>query len=269
MGDTLLSWARTAARRIGHDLAANHGGPPIDRLTVTVFAASALLLCVFAYFGAASAFYRLGLDRSVMAWRPDLPEADLRLLAYGYWGAQSLILRVLAPVLVITLVLRERPSAFGLGLGETRKHLGLYVALYAFMAPLLALASTTAGFQATYPFYKPALEGGARFWVYEAAYLAQFFGVEAFFRGFLLFGLARRFGYYAILIMTIPYMMIHFGKPIGETIGAVGAGCVLGYLALKTRSVAPGVFVDCGVAFTMDFLMLGRAAGGLVPALGD
>ena len=54
----------------------------------------------------------------------------------------------------------------------------------------------------------------------------QFWSLEAFFRGFFIFGLRRRFGYYSVIIMTIPYCMIHFNKPITETLGA-GASVVL------------------------------------------
>ncbi|MEL7029055.1 MAG: CPBP family intramembrane glutamic endopeptidase, partial [Pseudomonadota bacterium] len=77
----------------------------------------------------------------------------------------------------------------------------------------------------------------------------------------------RAFGYYAIAIMTIPYAMIHFGKPMGETFGAIVAGYALGYLALKTRSVAPGIFLHCGVALTMDLLVMVRHHGGPFAAL--
>jgi membrane protease YdiL (CAAX protease family) len=82
-----------------------------------------------------------------------------------------------------------------------------------------------------------------------------------FFRGFLLFGLYRRLGYYAIPVMVIPYTMIHFGKPVPETFAAIIAGFVLGYLALKSRSVLWGWAVHWGVAITMDLMVIGREIG--------
>ncbi|CAN5522913.1 hypothetical protein BH24ACT7_BH24ACT7_14150 [soil metagenome] len=97
-------------------------------------------------------------------------------------------------------------------------------------------------------------------------YSIQFVGVEAFFRGFMTFGLARRFGWLAVPIMTVPYTMIHFAKPMPEAVAAIVAGLGLGALALRSRSWVPGVFLHVAVALTMDVLVLARAGamGGLL-----
>ena len=84
----------------------------------------------------------------------------------------------------------------------------------------------------------------------------QFFGLEFFFRGFILHGLRRALGANAIFVMIVPYCMIHFGKPMPETIGAIGAGLILGTLAMRTRSIWGGVLIHIGVAMTMDVLAL-------------
>ena len=89
----------------------------------------------------------------------------------------------------------------------------------------------------------------------------QFLGLEAFFRGFLVFGLYPRLGVYAVPVMVIPYTMIHFGKPAPETFAAVIAGFILGYLALKSRSFLWGWMLHWGVAITMDLLVIGREFG--------
>lgn len=72
----------------------------------------------------------------------------------------------------------------------------------------------------------------------------------------MVFGLEKNFGIYSIFISTIPYCMIHFGKPFPETIGAVIAGIVLGYLSLKSRSVIPGFILHCTVGVGMDLAAL-------------
>ncbi len=59
--------------------------------------------------------------------------------------------------------------------------------------------------------------------------------------------------------MTIPYCMIHFGKPMPEALGAIGAGVVLGLLSLKTRSIWLGAAIHIGVAWTMDALAIWHA----------
>jgi hypothetical protein len=60
----------------------------------------------------------------------------------------------------------------------------------------------------------------------------------------------------AIFVMIIPYCMIHYGKPMAETLGAIIAGTVLGTLAMRTRSIWGGVLIHVGVAVTMDLLAL-------------
>ena len=35
--------------------------------------------------------------------------------------------------------------------------------------------------------------------------------------------------------MIVPYCMIHYGKPLPETLGAIGAGLILGTLAMRTQ----------------------------------
>ena len=55
--------------------------------------------------------------------------------------------------------------------------------------------------------------------------------------------------------MVVPYCMIHFGKPMAETIAAIVAGIALGILSLKSKSI-PGIFIHYSVAIAMDFAAL-------------
>jgi membrane protease YdiL (CAAX protease family) len=56
--------------------------------------------------------------------------------------------------------------------------------------------------------------------------------------------------------MVVPYCMIHYGKPMPETLFAIVAGLVLGTLALRTKSIWLGVLIHISVALTMDILSL-------------
>ena len=60
--------------------------------------------------------------------------------------------------------------------------------------------------------------------------------------------------------MTVPYTMIHFHKPFPECLGALGAGLLLGFLALRYRSFLGGVVLHSLVAVTMDLLAVSRVA---------
>ncbi len=69
-----------------------------------------------------------------------------------------------------------------------------------------------------------------------AGWLVYFFAWEFHFRGFLLGVLKRRFGILAIVIQTVPFVMMHFGKPSSESLAAVVAGIALGWWAYRSRS---------------------------------
>jgi membrane protease YdiL (CAAX protease family) len=233
----------------------------VDRRSLIVFVAATVLLVVFEYWGLPARFEGSSLHGSVAdalgpGYRP-----YFSLLPYQFWGVSSLVIRVLAPVVIIVLVLRENPRDWGFRIRGQWDQLRPYAIALLVMVPVVYVVSALASFQAKYPFYELASAGGWHFWGYHLFYGLQFLGLEVFFRGFLLFGLYRRLGYYAIPVMVIPYTMIHFGKPVPETFAAIIAGFVLGYLALKSRSVLWGWAVHWGVAITMDLMVIGREIG--------
>ena len=63
-------------------------------------------------------------------------------------------------------------------------------------------------------------------------------------------------GLYSILVMMVPYCMIHFGKPMPETFAAIVAGLFLGWLSFKNGNIWMGLVLHCVVAFSMDILAL-------------
>jgi uncharacterized protein len=135
----------------------------------------------------------------------------------------------------------------------------LFLLMLAIMLPLVFWASSTEAFQERYPLYKPA-HGNLIpvFLWWEMAYLLQFVAVEFFFRGFLLHGLKYRFGFYSIFIMTVPYCLVHIGKPFAETMAAIVAGVILGTLSLKSRSIVMGIIIHYSIAISMDVFALWR-----------
>ena len=79
-------------------------------------------------------------------------------------------------------------------------------------------------------------------------------GWEFIWRGFMLFGLMEKFGYYSVLIQMIPFVILHNGKPIAETFGAIAGGIALGMLAFRTNSIYYCVFSHMGVMFSIDVI---------------
>jgi uncharacterized protein len=68
-------------------------------------------------------------------------------------------------------------------------------------------------------------------------------------------------GKWAILVMMTLYCMIHFQKPMLETLGVIIAGLILGILALRTRSVLGGATIHVAVAISMDLAVIWQNGG--------
>ncbi|HTJ43397.1 MAG TPA: type II CAAX endopeptidase family protein [Kofleriaceae bacterium] len=179
------------------------------------------------------------------------------LYGFGWWAGWRVIGYLVLPALAILFIPGVRVRDQHVSPRGTIQHLWVYAALFAAVFPLVVLASRTAAFQETYPFYKLANRSSTDLWSWEAMYAAQFLSLEFFFRGVMLSCLRRVAGSNAIFVMIVPYCMIHYGKPMPETIGAIGAGLILGTLAMRTRSIWGGVMIHVGVAISMDVLALG------------
>jgi membrane protease YdiL (CAAX protease family) len=180
------------------------------------------------------------------------------LKGFVWWSGWRVFGYVILPVLTILAMPGERLRDYFISLRGFGRHLWIYVVLYLLILPAVIIAAQTEAFYGTYPFYKLANRSALDFWAWQGLYAAQFFALEFFFRGYMLRGLARCMGSNAIFVMIIPYCMIHYGKPFPETIGAIGAGVILGTLAMRTKSIWGGVIIHVGVALTMDLLALGH-----------
>ena len=180
-----------------------------------------------------------------------------RIFHLAQLSAITVFFEVAVPVFAIVFILRDRLTDYGLGFSGAFSASRVYLMLLAIVMPIVVAASFTDAFQNKYPIYYPEGESlWPNFVLWEVIYIFRFFGVEFLFRGFLLHGLKRRFGYYSVFVTVIPYCMVHFGKPLLETIASTFAGIALGALSLRTNSIWPGVFLHCCVGLGMDLLAL-------------
>ena len=136
------------------------------------------------------------------------------------------------------------------------------------MVPVIYIATWLPGFLEYYPTYKRA--GGFGFaahykipefvasMIYELFYLTDFLNTELFFRGFLVIGLSKLMGKNVVLPMVATYAVLHFGKPMGETISSVFGGYILGVIALYSRNIWGGVFIHGGIALFMELFAFWR-----------
>lgn len=135
------------------------------------------------------------------------------------------------PLLVVTLGFRDRPARFGLTLGEWRWGAGLLVAGLAVMTPIIAWFSGFPDFVAYYgtvpgSIGQIALRNGL-----------EVIPAEFLFRGFLMFVLLRRIGPLAIVVVQVPFVMAHFGKPEIELWSTFLGGSIFAWLDWRTGSV--------------------------------
>jgi uncharacterized protein len=187
----------------------------------------------------------------------DSPENNLPALAW--WVLVVTIFYVVGPLWIIRFVWRADVRDFGLKPQMERGFWKLLAACVAVMLPLTYLMSLTEGFSAKYPFlriYNGESYISRELLIWELIYFIQFFGLEFFFRGFLVHSLKRSIGLYSIFVMTVPYCMIHFGKPPAETMAAIAAGIFLGWVSYRNGSIWLGLALHCTVAFSMDILAL-------------
>jgi membrane protease YdiL (CAAX protease family) len=179
--------------------------------------------------------------------------------ALGWWVAIVTIFYFIIPALGIRFLYKESLADYGLAFRIEPGFGKLLVTSLAIMLPLVYLMSLTSSFAAKYPFLRihndePYI--GMTLLVWELIYFIQFFGLEFFFRGFLVHSLKPALGIYSIFAMTVPYCMIHFGKPPAETLAAIGAGVFLGWLSYRNGNIWMGLVLHCAVAFSMDIMAL-------------
>jgi membrane protease YdiL (CAAX protease family) len=211
----------------------------------------------------------LGLDRILPG---DLPFTALR------FGFAFLLLGCL-PVLV------SRALGGGLrtlGLRRTALHSRLRATW--FVLPLAVAAGLVAAYRgdlfAFYPYSRSllALASEHGLWVYLPYALCYvlfyYLPWELFFRGFLIFPFLKLAEYgpeerrrAALLVIVgfqaLPSALLHFGHPLAEALGAVPFGLFLGYLALKSGSIVPGLIIHALLGLSLDLFVLLRHLGVL------
>jgi len=162
----------------------------------------------------------------------------------------------------VKFVLKQKLIDTGLRFKE--KKLSLNIMLLALIiTPLLSLSALTdTGMTTMYPLGGALIyKNAAYFLLYYLSYVAYYFGWEYLFRGLALFKISDKYGAaLAIAVTTMVSALIHssiagFGKPFTETFSAIMGGLVLGYIALKTRSIYTSLFIHFLLGFSLDLLI--------------
>ncbi|MFN2412509.1 MAG: type II CAAX prenyl endopeptidase Rce1 family protein [Pyrinomonadaceae bacterium] len=185
--------------------------------------------------------------------------SENNLAALAWWVGVVTVFYFVVPASVIVFGWKQSLANYGLNFRIEQDFWRVFAGCVVVMLPLVYWAAKTGEFAAKYPFFR-VYNGehyiGQAFLIWELIYFLQFFGLEFFFRGFLVHSLKPALGIYSIFVMTVPYTMIHFGKPPAETFAAVLAGIFLGWLSYRNGNIWMGLLLHCSVAFSMDFLAL-------------
>jgi len=153
--------------------------------------------------------------------------------AWKYTGISTMIfdrtlLFFIVPMLIVLLVFRQRPDKFGFTLGNWKAGIIITLTAILLVSPILWLVGRANPSLQTY--YKPLISG------LPWNTLLDLFSWEFFFRGWLIFGFARKFGPEAIWLQAVPFALAHIGKPEVETLSTIFGGFAFGWVAWRTKS---------------------------------
>jgi hypothetical protein len=161
--------------------------------------------------------------------------------------------------LVFTYLFQKRHINSFYGMNKNNFEIKPYLWMLVVMLPMIVIASFSDSFLNTYPRYRlgSAEEKGLispyfSLSFFEVTYALRFIGVELFWRGLMIIGFVQLFGKRVILPVAALYSVWHFGKPMGEAIGAFFGGYILGVITFRTLSIYGGIIVHYGIALAMD-----------------
>lgn len=153
---------------------------------------------------------------------------------------------LLIPLTISYLLLRDKPTDYGICVGNWKLALFSIVLCLCIMAGAIYAVAHLPSFENYYELPKDKNLG--RLFFNSALDL---FAWEFLFRGYMLFGLEKSIGRSAIFIQAIPFALRHIGKPEVEAITALFGGYILGYIGYRTRSFLPCFIIHFGIYVMM------------------
>lgn len=160
--------------------------------------------------------------------------STLLLMAYSYHRItpykyiDSVVLYLVIPLAVILILFRENPREYGFTLGDWKAGLIITALGVLLMAPVIYYLGH--GDETMKAYYKPYLAG------LPWTTFLDLIGWEFIFRGWILFGYARKFGPEALWLQAVPFALAHIGKPEVETLSTIFGGFAFGWVAWRTKS---------------------------------
>lgn len=164
---------------------------------------------------------------------------------------QRFLLFLVVPLAIVLVGFRDDPRRYGLRLGSWRWGAGLLLAGLAVMTPIILWLSGLESFRA---FYGGAAEPLGRA---LADNLVELVPAEFLLRGFLMFALWRRIGPLALVVVQLPFVLTHVGKPDVELWSTFIGGSIFAWLDWRTGSI---LWSAVGHVYVLTLMLI--AVGG-------
>ena len=149
-----------------------------------------------------------------------------QLTAHKYWD--RVILYLVIPLAITIFLFRESPREYGFSVGNWKVGMIITVLSMLVMAPVIYLLGH--GNASMQKYYQPYANG------LPWTTFLDLIGWEFIFRGWILFGYARKFGPQALWLQAVPFALMHNGKPEVETLSTIFGGFAFGWVAWRTKS---------------------------------
>jgi hypothetical protein len=146
-------------------------------------------------------------------------------------SVERFVLFLVVPAGIVSFGFRDGLGRYGLRLGDWRWGLALLLAGLAVMTPIILALSGVESFRS---FYGAAPRPVS---LVLANGLVELIPAEFLLRGFLMFTLWRRIGALAIVVVQVPFVLTHFGKPDIELWSTFVGGTVFAWLDWRTGSI--------------------------------
>lgn len=219
----------------------------MDRKVIIIFISVSILQTISWYYTSRN-FFRINFFPYFQN------DANVYLYEYLYWFIGDFFCLFILSILIIKFILKENLKDYGLISGDIKVGLVFSSIFFLIMLPAIWFFSAAPEFSEKYPHLLSARYSWGTFFIYESGMILYMVSWEFIWRGFMLFGLRNKFGYYSVLIQMIPFVILHNGKPVPETFGAIAGGIALGVLALRTNSVFYCILSHMGIMFTIDLI---------------
>lgn len=141
------------------------------------------------------------------------------------------VLFLVVPYLVIVLAFRDDVRRYALRLGDWRWGVALLGVGLVVMTPIILGLATLPAFRGYYG------SGTTTLGVALLNNLVSLLPAEFLLRGFLMFALWRRIGPLALVVVQIPFVLTHIGKPELELWSTFIGGAVYAWLDWRTGSI--------------------------------